>query len=359
MMERMNGLSLEFIIHPGGTLKEVLEENNMSQEELAIRTEFSPKHISEVVNGKKGISSKLAKNLERVFNMPMSFWINLQGIYDKEILKYKEQENIGIEEIKIVKKLKKILKYAAENNLIEGLGEDTYNVIQARNLCGINNLENIKFLPMNQVAFRSAKSIDVETLYVWIRINELIAKQTQLKNDYNLEKLKANIQKIKSTMVLEINEAIEKLKEIFAECGIIFQISKSFTGAPVQGVIKKLNNKVMLTMTIRGAFADIFWFTLFHEIGHLINEDFNVQLIDYVSSSTEKEDKADRFARNILIDEKEFNEFLNNKIFSPKTVEDIAKKNNVPPFIIVGRLEKELNDYALLSEMRAVYKWEK
>ena len=56
MAEKMNGLSLDFIIHPGETLKEVLEEKQMSQEELAIRTGFSPKHVSEVVNGKKGIS---------------------------------------------------------------------------------------------------------------------------------------------------------------------------------------------------------------------------------------------------------------------------------------------------------------
>ena len=55
MAEKMNGLSLDFIIHPGETLKEVLEEKQMSQEELAIRTGFSPKHVSEDVNGKKGI----------------------------------------------------------------------------------------------------------------------------------------------------------------------------------------------------------------------------------------------------------------------------------------------------------------
>ena len=60
MMEKMNGLSLDFIIHPGETIKEILEEKQMNQEELAIRTGFSPKHVSEVVNGKKGISPSFA-----------------------------------------------------------------------------------------------------------------------------------------------------------------------------------------------------------------------------------------------------------------------------------------------------------
>ena len=84
METNMNGLSLEFIIHPGETLKEVLDNNNMLQEELAERTGFSAKHISEVVNGKKGISPKFAKSLEYVLGIPSKFWINLQGIYNKE-----------------------------------------------------------------------------------------------------------------------------------------------------------------------------------------------------------------------------------------------------------------------------------
>ena len=107
MAEKMNGLSLDFIIHPGETLKEVLEEKQMSQEELAIRTGFSPKHVSEVVNGKKGISPSFARSLEYVFGIPTSFWINLQGIYDKEMLEYKEQEEIDENEVEIVKKLNK------------------------------------------------------------------------------------------------------------------------------------------------------------------------------------------------------------------------------------------------------------
>ena len=59
-MGNVNGLSLDLLVHPGETIKEVLEEKKMSQEELAIRTEYSPKHISEVVRGKKDISSEFA-----------------------------------------------------------------------------------------------------------------------------------------------------------------------------------------------------------------------------------------------------------------------------------------------------------
>ena len=80
----MNDLSFDLIIHPGETIKELLEENNMTQEELAIRTGYSTKHVSEVISGKKNISSKFVNSLEYIFAIPTEFWINLQRNYDKD-----------------------------------------------------------------------------------------------------------------------------------------------------------------------------------------------------------------------------------------------------------------------------------
>lgn len=74
------------MIHPGETLKEVLDDRGLSQKELAIRTGFTEKHISTVIKGKKGISCKMAKSLEYVLGIEDSFWCNLKSKYDGEIL---------------------------------------------------------------------------------------------------------------------------------------------------------------------------------------------------------------------------------------------------------------------------------
>ena len=153
MAERMNGLSLDFIIHPGETILEVLEEKRMSQEELAIRTGFSPKHVSEVVNGKKGISPSFAKSLEYVFGMPTSFWINLQGIYDREILEYKEQEEIDENEVAIVKSLKQLIKYAENLEVMTKTNDVISQIIELRTICNVKNLTYINNLVTSQVAF--------------------------------------------------------------------------------------------------------------------------------------------------------------------------------------------------------------
>ncbi len=82
----MNKLYIDLIIHPGETIKELLEDKGITQEELAIRTGYSAKHISEIISGKKNISTKFANALEFAFAIPKEFWINLQSNYNKELL---------------------------------------------------------------------------------------------------------------------------------------------------------------------------------------------------------------------------------------------------------------------------------
>ena len=309
MEERTNGLSLDFIIHPGETVKEALEDRQMSQEELAIRTGFSPKHISEVINGKKGISPALARSLEYVFGISTSFWINLQGLYDKEMLEYKEQAEIEDDEIGIVKSVKNLIKYAEELGIMAKNKNIYSQIIELRNICNIKNLTYINFLPKNQIAFRKSRKEETNflILYIWMSICEINAQKSELGVEYCEQKLRDNLINIKKCMLLKENDIFPKLKKIFAECGIIFQVMKNFSGAPVQGFIKKCNNVVIITMTIRKSLENDFWFTLFHEIGHLLNGDVATKrFIDYEDSTSEIEDKANKFAKDILINKADY-----------------------------------------------------
>ena len=86
------GLSREFIIHPGETLAEVIEDRDMSQHDLAVRTGMTEKHISTVINGQKNISPSFAKKLEYALGLDASFWMNLQNNYDRELLDFEGTE---------------------------------------------------------------------------------------------------------------------------------------------------------------------------------------------------------------------------------------------------------------------------
>jgi len=88
------GLSREFIIHPGETIAEAIEDREMSQHDLAVKTGMTEKHISTVINGQKNISPSFAKKLEYALGISSSFWMNLQNNYDQELLEYEELNSI-------------------------------------------------------------------------------------------------------------------------------------------------------------------------------------------------------------------------------------------------------------------------
>ena len=84
------GLSRDLIIHPGETLAEALEERNMTQSELAIRTGMSELYIEQVIKGQQDINPEFASKLEGAFGIESLFWMNLQKNYDRELAAYME-----------------------------------------------------------------------------------------------------------------------------------------------------------------------------------------------------------------------------------------------------------------------------
>ena len=183
-------------------------------------------------------------------------------------------------------------------------------------------------------------------------------EQITVNEELNIEKLKNKITEIKNIMNYSQNFQID-LERLFAECGIAFCVIRNFTGAPVKGFIKQTEDgRIILCVTIRGAYADIFWFSLFHEIGHILNGDINQKFIDFMSVDNEIERKADEYASNTLIDLTDYKEFIKKGDFSIEAIILFAKTQNIPPYMVIGRLQKEeYLSYSELNNYKLKYKW--
>ena len=68
-------------VPPGETIKEQLEEREMTQKEFAHRMDLSEKHISKLLNGEVHLTPEVAERLEMVLGIPSRFWNNLESIY--------------------------------------------------------------------------------------------------------------------------------------------------------------------------------------------------------------------------------------------------------------------------------------
>ena len=215
-------------------------------------------------------------------------------------------------------------------------------IVELRNLFGVSNLTNIRSLTYSGV-YRAQQTVSVvpEVLFAWQRICELETEKTAVtgqEESEQKEKLRELLSQIKACMFLPQNSCMQKLAALFASCGIAFTVVSAFTGAPVQGFIKRTEQgKTLLCMTLRKKKADIFWFTLFHEIGHILNGDGHRRFIDFESESGEAELKADTFAANQLLDKNEYAAFVKTADYSVPAINQFAKKQQVLPCIVIGK----------------------
>ena len=77
-------------IIPGEILREdFMEPMDISINQLSRDLAVPPNRISEIVNGKRGITADTALRLERYFGVEAQFWLNLQTEYDLRMMKRK------------------------------------------------------------------------------------------------------------------------------------------------------------------------------------------------------------------------------------------------------------------------------
>src|ERR1700690_2064677 len=93
----------DIALHPGKTLEEILEAENMSQVELANRTGLTTKTINEIIQGKSPITTETALKLSTIFGMSPTFWNNLQKNYEETVTRLKSEEDLK-QEIPLLKK---------------------------------------------------------------------------------------------------------------------------------------------------------------------------------------------------------------------------------------------------------------
>ena len=111
-------------------------------------------------------------------------------------------------------------------------------------------------------------------------------------------------------------------------------------------------NKIVMGLTVRGKYADRFWFSLFHEIGHIVLGHIGQR----DGTSLKDEEDANVFARDILIDKSSFDLFAKHRDFTKSAIIDFSESIGIDPGIVVGRLQKEgLIDYSWHKDLMTKY----
>lgn len=362
MAVKKTGIFHDLIIHPGETIADVLDDRGITQLELASRTGVSPSYVNNVIAGKKGISTNFARGLEYALGVPKSFWLNLQANYEAELLDANEEQTITEEEQRARDELKDVVKYLRKRGMMPIREKKDASILSLRKALQISNIANLgDMIPAGAFRMATNTAVNRYVLGAWIRLCQIAGNDTTLSTKFNKAHTNNLINDIKQIMCCKDADIQKDLKCVMKKYGIDFSIAQNFRGAPVQGYISQKHDGIyQMVLTIRGSFADIFWFSLFHEIGHIVNGDIgkSLRFIDD-GSDCSKEEAADLFASNMLLSPESYKAFIERGNFSIEMIKEYSESQNVMPYIVIGRLQKENHlDYRTYCNYKLRYKWE-
>ncbi len=335
-------------IPPGEFLEEVLEDLGMGKDELAKRMNRPPAKLSAIFRGDKAITPDTALQLEKVTGVSANIWTGLESEYRLTLARLQEQT----EQLKRKKETPLITKFCynelAKLGYIERKSKPTEKVEELQKYLGVTSLANLDNIRRYQTLFKQNISrnhrISPEALISWLRIGETEAYKIET-NQFNAAKLNSLISKLRKMTTKSPEKFQREIVKKFSDAGVALIIVPHLPKTCAHGASFWLNkNKAVLMITIRGRWADMFWFSLLHELGHILLHSkqqvfIESDEVDFIVQ--ELEDESNKFASDNLISSTEYENFIEQGKFYKKDILCFAKKIIIHPGIVVGRLQHD------------------
>ena len=337
-------------IPPGEKLNEELAIRGWSQADLADVLGRPVQAINEIVTGKKAITPETAVGLSRAFGKPAQYWLELESKYRLDLLLYRASGKIADDverksriyskvPLKELKKLGWIDVDLADLDATE------------RAVCQFLEIDSIDEEPKIQFAARKTEkgAPHSQVQIAWIcRVRQLAKNQrVPTYSSARLAKEIINLPKLSMT-----EETTRTVPLHLAELGIRFVVAKHLTGTRIDGGTVWLNpTSPVVAVSFRYDRMDWFWFTLMHELAHVLAGDgkskpmLDQALIGRDADSTSIspiEEKADRAAAAWLVPQDRLNAFVRSTkpYFSRTAVLHFAASVGVHPAVVVGQLQR-------------------
>lgn len=356
---------------PGEIVLDYLESLNWSQRELALRSGLTPKTVSEICNGKTPITVRTALAFEKVLGRPAHFWLNLQRQYDEAearvALVAKSDDWFSWANRFPVKEMRDL-------RLLDNSGISI--VDDLLRFFGVSSPSSWEAVwEATSVAYRQTTRFrtSAEAISSWVRASELLAVELESDlevADFAEDGLRDVCSAIRPLSLLEPEEFVPAIQKLCASVGVLVLWLPELKNTGISGCARWLSEKkALIAMTLRYKTDDHIWFTLFHELGHVLLHRKSTRFIldnaadnlgDTVIDPPMKarEEEANRFAADTLVPPEEYFVFILENDVSDAAIFRAAERMGIAPGILVGRLQHD----GLLSQkwgnkLKKRYEW--
>ncbi|MCK4663256.1 MAG: ImmA/IrrE family metallo-endopeptidase [Bacteroidales bacterium] len=342
-MATLNEYYPQEVLHPCETLNEKLEEMGMSRKEFALRTGKPEKTIIAVLKAESSITSEMAVLFENVTKIPAHFWINKQARYNE--YKARKQRKYDVEQ---AEEWTKSFPYAemAKNNWVPKTRKIEEKTINLFEYFAVSTHEAWNKLYMESelkvAAYASLKhTLEPHAISAWLRQGEIQAEQIDIP-EYNKKVFGKNLLEIKNIMAKHPDDFFQQLQNFCLQAGVKLFYTPKLPKVPISGSTRWIKNNPIIQLTARYKQNDRFWFTFFHEAGHILlhgKKYISLENINFSEADPEKEQEAHDFAEEWIFTREQEEEVILAAQLDENDIIAFAKKFNTHPAMIIGRLQ--------------------
>ncbi len=353
--EKKLGFEPDYAVPPGVTLKEVMESLDMTQKDLAIRTGVTVQTLNRIFKGEQPISYETSNKLEMATGVPSRMWNNLEAQYREQLAKLKElkqlESDLGwLNDIPV--------KELVNRNAIVSKNDETSLLRETLKFFGVSSVSawhDIWSKPA--VAARRSQCFETRpgAAATWIRLGEIEAQKIDCR-EYNRKKFYKVLETIKTLTLKKPEEYVPEMVSLCAEAGVAVSLVPEIKKVPWHGATKWITaTKALILLNLRGKAEDQFWFSFFHEAGHVLNDSKKDLHINDGKEDDPSEKKANAFAAEFLIPS-EYDPDI--KCFRSKAdIIALASKLHIAPGIVAGRYQRLTKKWSYFKDLIRPLRW--
>jgi HTH-type transcriptional regulator/antitoxin HigA len=340
------GWQPDWAVLPGEVLFEALQDRGMTQSELARRMARPLKTINEIIKGKAAITAETAIQLERALGISARFWTGLETRF---------REHMALQEAE--KELAANASWADDFPLKDLIG---HNLIR-RGATKVETLaELLSFFRVSSpeaferhwlapaASYRSSSAFmaSPKAVAAWLRWGEILAAKVDAP-PFDADRLRRVLDQIRPmTRRGPLMQILNRVIRMCAGAGLIVLMTPEFKGTRISGATRWVGGRPVVQLSIRHKSDDHFWFTFFHEAGHVLTSPRRREFIDAAdveaaADSDTDEEAANQFARDYLLTPEAYQAFVQEGSFTANAIRTFAQAQEVAPGIVVGRLQRD------------------
>lgn len=288
---------------PGDSLRSLMERRRIAPADLAAKLEGGMATVRGMLDGSMAVDHDTARSLSATIGGTADFWLKRQTNYEVALARAVQSAEAVADEW--------ISRVPSPNGKARGKLTEERRRAEVRDRLAFFNVSTLKSWEArygryrDNTRFRTSQAFqsDDAAVSMWLRRGEIEADlvSTAPWDATALEALLPEIRKL--TRISRPARFLPKLRSLLAGVGVAVVVAKAPTGCRASGASRKVSpDKAMMLLSFRFRADDQFWFTVFHELGHLLLHGDKTFIDDGAASSHDRyEDEADAFASSWII----------------------------------------------------------